>query len=416
MPRYRLTLEYDGGPFVGWQRQDEGASVQGALEDAIEKLSGERVTVTGAGRTDAGVHALGQVAHFDLEKTFEPGKVRDALNHYLRPDPVVGAGCAERGRANSMPAFPPRRGIICSAFSTAAARRRWKTAASGMCRIALDADAMHAAAQFLVGPARFHHLPRRRMPGPVAGQDPGPAGCQPRAARKSISRPRRAPSCITRSAPLPARLKLVGEGKWPPRDVKKALEARDRSRMRPGLAAGWAVSGAGGLLEHRPASTCRIDRARPGTCSPLDGAKRPAHRWPGQIASRPASQRPDRSARPGNVADARSGRAHRWPGIAACGRMRRLSRSDGFLPRQRQCRQTDQPPATPWLSSASRKMGAAQHQCAAAAWWPAADQIAMRRQLAIGPSRRPSSASATNSGQACCTTGICGATSWMART
>src|ERR1700712_1512853 len=89
MPRYRLTIEYDGGPFVGWQRQAEGASVQGALEDAIEKLSSERVTVTGAGRTDAGVHAYGQVAHFDLEKHFEPGKVRDALNHYLRPAPVV---------------------------------------------------------------------------------------------------------------------------------------------------------------------------------------------------------------------------------------------------------------------------------------------------------------------------------------
>src|ERR1700753_4407395 len=86
--RYRLTLEYDGAPFVGWQRQAEGASVQGALETAIFKLSGETVTVTGAGRTDAGVHALGQVAHFDLEKTFPPDKVRDALNFHLKPDPV----------------------------------------------------------------------------------------------------------------------------------------------------------------------------------------------------------------------------------------------------------------------------------------------------------------------------------------
>src|SRR5450432_2200632 len=89
MPRYRLTLEYNGAPFVGWQRQENGASVQGALEDAIEKLSAARVTVTGAGRTDAGVHAYGQVAHFDLEKAYEPGKVRDALNHYLRPAPVT---------------------------------------------------------------------------------------------------------------------------------------------------------------------------------------------------------------------------------------------------------------------------------------------------------------------------------------
>ena len=87
--RYRLTIEYDGGPFSGWQRQENGPSVQGALEDAIHKLSGETVTVTGAGRTDSGVHAFGQVAHFDLEKGFAPGKVRDALNHYLRPHPVM---------------------------------------------------------------------------------------------------------------------------------------------------------------------------------------------------------------------------------------------------------------------------------------------------------------------------------------
>ena len=112
--RYRLTLEYDGTPFVGWQRQDNGPSVQGALEAAIEKLSGERVTVTGAGRTDAGVHALGQVAHFDLVKTFEPGKVRDALNYHLRPDPVSVLDAAEV-TANSMPVFRRRRGTICFA-------------------------------------------------------------------------------------------------------------------------------------------------------------------------------------------------------------------------------------------------------------------------------------------------------------
>ena len=86
--RYRLTLEYDGGPFSGWQRQENGPSVQAALEDAIAKLSGETVTVTGAGRTDAGVHALGQVAHFDMEKILAPAKLRDALNYHLRPNPV----------------------------------------------------------------------------------------------------------------------------------------------------------------------------------------------------------------------------------------------------------------------------------------------------------------------------------------
>src|SRR2546423_6573313 len=76
--RYCLTLEYDGGPFAGWQRQENGPTVQAALETAIFKLSGETVTVSGAGRTDAGVHALAQVAHVDLEKTFSPSKLRDA--------------------------------------------------------------------------------------------------------------------------------------------------------------------------------------------------------------------------------------------------------------------------------------------------------------------------------------------------
>src|SRR5579862_5989730 len=89
MPRYRLTLEYDGGAFSGWQRQDNGPSVQAALEQAIFQLSGERVTVAGAGRTDAGVHARGQVAHFDLAKAFPADTIRDALNHHLRPNPVV---------------------------------------------------------------------------------------------------------------------------------------------------------------------------------------------------------------------------------------------------------------------------------------------------------------------------------------
>src|SRR5258705_11650482 len=93
MLRYRITLEYDGGPFSGWQRQENGPSVQGALEEAIFRLSGERVTVTGAGRTDAGVHARGQVGPFDLVKEFPPGTGRAALNAHLCPAPlsVLGA-------------------------------------------------------------------------------------------------------------------------------------------------------------------------------------------------------------------------------------------------------------------------------------------------------------------------------------
>src|SRR5215471_3116501 len=89
MPRYRLVIEYDGAPFVGWQVQDSGVSVQGTLARAIVASTGEQVTVTGAGRTDAGVHALGQVAHVDLSRHWRADQVRDAVNAQLRPHPVA---------------------------------------------------------------------------------------------------------------------------------------------------------------------------------------------------------------------------------------------------------------------------------------------------------------------------------------
>ncbi|HKU65900.1 MAG TPA: tRNA pseudouridine(38-40) synthase TruA [Rhizomicrobium sp.] len=231
MPRYRLTLEYDGGPFVGWQRQDNGPSVQGALEDAIEKLSGERVTATGAGRTDAGVHALGQVAHFDLEKSFEPGKVRDALNHYLRPDPVV---VLESGAVDGE--FHARFSATARHYLFRILNRRsppaleegrvWHVSPK------LDAEAMHAAAQFLVGQ---HDFTTFRA-----------AECQAQSPVKTLDRldvSRRADEIhIEASArsflhhqirSFTGTLKLVGEGKWTVRDVAEALAARDRARCGP---------------------------------------------------------------------------------------------------------------------------------------------------------------------------------------
>src|SRR5947208_9778776 len=89
VPRYKITVEYDGGPFVGWQRQDTGPSVQAALEDAVFALSGERVLVQGAGRTDSGVHARGQVAHFDMAAEKRVEEVRGALSFHLKPNPIV---------------------------------------------------------------------------------------------------------------------------------------------------------------------------------------------------------------------------------------------------------------------------------------------------------------------------------------
>jgi tRNA pseudouridine38-40 synthase len=231
MPRYRLTIEYDGGPFVGWQRQAEGASVQGALEDAIEKLSSARVTVTGAGRTDAGVHALGQAAHFDLEKEYAPDKVRDALNYYLKPAPVsvLEAQIAD-GEFHARFSATARHYLfrILNRRSPPALERGkvWPVA------IALDAEPMHAAAQFLVGQ---HDFTTFRA-----------AECQAKSPVKTLDRLavfRRGEEIhIEASArsflhhqirSFAGTLKLVGEGKWQPRDVKKALEARDRTACGP---------------------------------------------------------------------------------------------------------------------------------------------------------------------------------------
>src|SRR5262245_40694300 len=89
MTRFKLTIEYDGGPFAGWQRVSDLPSVQGALEDAVEKLTGARADVVGAGRTDAGVHAMGQVAHVDIDKPLNADRVRDGLNAHLRPNPIA---------------------------------------------------------------------------------------------------------------------------------------------------------------------------------------------------------------------------------------------------------------------------------------------------------------------------------------
>ena len=231
MTRYRLTVEYDGGPFVGWQRQDNGASVQGALEDAIEKLSATRVTVTGAGRTDAGVHAYGQVAHFDLEKHFEPGKVRDALNHFLRPASIV---VLEAVAADSE--FHARFSATGRHYLYRILNRRSPPALDDgkVWHVSprLDADAMHHAAQALIGQ---HDFTTFRA-----------AECQAQSPIKTLDRldvsQRGEEIHIEASArsflhhqirSFTGTLKLVGEGKWQPRDVAKALAAKDRSACGP---------------------------------------------------------------------------------------------------------------------------------------------------------------------------------------
>ncbi len=229
--RYRITVEYDGAPFVGWQRQDNGASVQGALEEAIFNLSGERVTVTGAGRTDAGVHALGQVAHFDLAKEFTPDKVRDALNHFLRPQPAVVL------EARIVDAdFHARFSATARHYLYRILTRRappalddghvWHVVRD------LDSEAMHHAAQALVG---HHDFTTFRA-----------AECQAKSPVKTLDRldvsrvgeevhvNASARSFLHNQVrSMVGSLKLVGEGKWSRRDMERARDAKERSGCGP---------------------------------------------------------------------------------------------------------------------------------------------------------------------------------------
>jgi len=150
MPRYRLTIEYDGTPFVGWQAQDNGVSVQGVLADAIAAFAGERVAIGAAGRTDAGVHALGQVAHLDLIKDWDGETVRDAINFHLRPSPVAVLA-ADRVAADFDARFSAvKRHYLYRVINRRADlaldhNRAWRVPRP------LDAEAMHAAAQRLIG-------------------------------------------------------------------------------------------------------------------------------------------------------------------------------------------------------------------------------------------------------------------------
>ena len=229
MPRYRLTIEYDGGPFVGFQRQTNGPSIQASLERAIEKFCGEAVTVTGAGRTDTGVHAEGQVVHFDLTADKSANEVRNAVNHHLKPDPV-----AVLDAAVADPAFHARFDAIGRAYRFRIVNRRppltFDRGLAWQVPVPLDADAMHAGAQRLVG---RHDFTTFRS-----------VHCQAQSPLKTLDRldVMRHGDEITVIAEarsflhhqvrsMVGTLKLVGEGKWKPDDVTAALEARDRQRL-----------------------------------------------------------------------------------------------------------------------------------------------------------------------------------------
>lgn len=148
--RFKLTLEYDGGPFQGWQRLAAAPSVQGAIEDAVEKLAGARIDVVGAGRTDSGVHACGQVAHLDIAKPFSAQRLCDGLNAHLRPHAIAvlkaeAAAADFHARFDAVGRVYRYRIINRRAPVTLDAGRAWRIPR------ALDAAAMHDAAQLLLG-------------------------------------------------------------------------------------------------------------------------------------------------------------------------------------------------------------------------------------------------------------------------
>jgi tRNA pseudouridine38-40 synthase len=231
MPRYKILIEYDGAPFAGWQYQDNAPSVQRAIMTAIEAFSGEKVMVQGAGRTDAGVHALGQVAHFDLSAERDTDTIRDALNAHLRPHPVAILS-AEKVSGD----FDARRSAVRRHYLYRIANRRpdlalergraWRVSRR------LDAEAMHEAAQRLVGKHDFTTFRSTE--------------CQAKSPEKTLDRldvsrfgDEIQITAVARSflhnqvRSMVGSLEVVGNGKWQAADLARALAARDRSACGP---------------------------------------------------------------------------------------------------------------------------------------------------------------------------------------
>jgi tRNA pseudouridine38-40 synthase len=226
VPRYRLTVEYDGTGLVGWQRQPNGPSVQAALEDAVTLFSGETVRVHGAGRTDAGVHALAQVAHIDLTREYPTDTIRSALNHHLRPAPISVLAVEP-----AAPDFDARRSATGRVYRYRILNRRappmldrmrvWHVAPP------LDLAAMQAGAAQLIGRHDFSTFRDSlcQAKSPVKTLD----ALEVTRAGDEIHIEARARSFLHHQVRnMAGTLKLVGLGQWRPEDVAAALAARDR--------------------------------------------------------------------------------------------------------------------------------------------------------------------------------------------
>lgn len=231
MPRYKLTIEYDGRGFSGWQLQANAPSIQGALETAFAKFAGEAPVVIGAGRTDAGVHALAQVAHVDIARHWDPFVLASAVNHHLRPHPVSVLAVAIAADD-----FSARFSAIRRHYIYRIANRRGPPALD-RCRVwhvplALDHEAMQEGAQSILGK---HDFTTYRS-----------ANCQAQSPLKTLDRfdvarhgdeieiYAEARSFLHNQVrSMVGSLREVGAGKWPPNRMRKALDARDRAQCGP---------------------------------------------------------------------------------------------------------------------------------------------------------------------------------------
>ena len=231
MPRYKLIIEYDGTPFCGWQIQDNGASVQGALEAAVKAICGETVRVHGAGRTDAGVHALAQVAHCDIAKHFVPGRFRDGLNAHLRPHPI-GVLAAEIVPETFEARFSAKKRHYLYRITNHRANLALNIGRTWRVPRHLDAEAMHAAARRLLGKHDF-----------TTFRD---TECQAKSPEKTldqldVTRQGDEVNIVTSARSflhsqvrsMVGSLVWVGEGRWTASDLAAALAARNRAACGP---------------------------------------------------------------------------------------------------------------------------------------------------------------------------------------
>ena len=235
MPRYALLVEYHGAPFAGWQRQTSLPSVQGAIEAALAKLSPGPHTIAAAGRTDAGVHATGQVAHCDLPGDWDPFRLSEALNYHLKPDPVAILDCALvaddwHARFDAVERQYLFRLISRRAPLTSEAGQMWRVNHD------LDAQAMQAGADYLLGQHDFTTFRSSicQAKSPVKTLDALRIEVVPRAIGTEYRFHVRARSFLHNQVrSFVGTLERVGAGAWQSGDVARALAARDRAACGP---------------------------------------------------------------------------------------------------------------------------------------------------------------------------------------